>query len=71
MNKVRVIGIYSTIFSPLFDIFLLGFFPSVCDIFFFSDNVSSAASTVADVVHGEKKMKTAVGHTIKEVDAAW
>ena len=28
-------------------------------------------STVADVVHGEKKMKAKVGHTVKEVDAAW
>ena len=28
-------------------------------------------STVADVIHGEKKMKTMVGHTVKEVDAAW
>ena len=27
--------------------------------------------SVAEVVHGEKKMKTMVGHTIKEVDAAW
>ena len=27
--------------------------------------------TVADVVHGEKKMKTTPGHTVKEVDAAW
>ena len=27
--------------------------------------------TVADVIHGEKKMKTTAGHMLNEVDAAW
>lgn len=30
-----------------------------------------SGKSVAEVVHGQKKMKTMVGHTTKDVDAAW